>query len=220
MPTDDVKALSAVPYDLLMEIQKGVMEYRYRGIATLKNPFDLAIYPLLLEELRPRTLIELGSHMGGSALWFADLAARLGFSMQVYSIDLEKVAGVSQEGITFLQGDARRLGDVLDDRLLGGLAHPWLVIEDADHHYETTLAALRFFDRWLLAGDYIVVEDGILSDMRVADLYEGGPARAIDTFLGESGARYSIDRRYCDYFGRNVTWNVNGYLRRAMTAAP
>jgi len=213
MAANDRDTASAVPYELLMSIQKGTMEYRYRGVSMLKNPFDIALYPLLLEELRPRTLIEIGSHKGGSAMWFADLAARLGFPMAVYSVDLAKVADVIEEEITFLQGDARKLGDVLDDRVLGGLAHPWLVVEDSDHQYQTTLAVLRFFDRWLSAGDYIVVEDGILSDMRAADTYDGGPERAIRTFLGKYGARYSIDRRYCDYFGRNVTWNVNGYIR-------
>ena len=190
------------------------MEYRYRGIPTLKNPFDLAIYPLLLDALRPATLIEIGSHRGGSALWFSDLAARLGFPMQIYSIDIAKVTDVSQHGITFLQGDARRLGDALDDHFLAGLPHPWLVVEDSDHQFRTTLAALRFFDHWLLPSDYIAVEDGILTDMRAAETFEGGPARAIETFLSESSDRYSIDRRYCDYFGHNVTWNTNGYIRR------
>ncbi len=64
------------------------------------------------------------------------------------------------------------------------------------------------------AGEYIVIEDGILSDMRVAALYDGGPLLAIEQFLERNGGRYEVDRNYCDYFGSNVTWNVNGYLRR------
>ena len=90
------------------------------------------------------------------------------------------------------------------------------MIDDADHrHYETTLAVLRFFDPLMAAGEYIVIEDGILTDMRVAGDYGGGPALAIHDFLAGAGGRYEIDRTYCDYFGRNVTWNVDGYLRRA-----
>jgi cephalosporin hydroxylase len=73
---------------------------------------------------------------------------------------------------------------------------------------------LEFFDPWLRLGEYIVIEDGILSDMRVADLYDGGPLRAIDEFLAENAGRYEIYRGLCDCFGRNVTWNVNGYVRR------
>lgn len=32
---------------------------------------------------------------------------------------------------------------------------------------------------------------------------------------GIRGNQETIDRDYCDYFGENVSWNVNGYLRRA-----
>src|SRR5258708_34070910 len=55
--------------------------------------------------------------------------------------------------------------------------------------------------------------------MRVAGLYEGGPLRAIHDFLARTGGRYEGDRGLCDYFGRNVTWNVDGYLRRVGWAA-
>jgi cephalosporin hydroxylase len=206
---------SDIPYDLLMSIQAGTMTWRYRGLPTLKNPFDLALYPLLLDELRPRTLLEIGSHAGGSALWFADTAATLGLELVVHSVDLAVPMNAEHPRVNFHAGDGRDLGATFSKEFLASLPKPWLVIEDADHQYRTTLAALRFFDPWLSPGDYIVVEDGILSDMRVAGAFGGGPAQAIDDFLGEAGeGRYEIDRRYCDYFGRNVTWNVDGWLRR------
>ena len=64
------------------------------------------------------------------------------------------------------------------------------------------------------AGESIVIEDGILTDMRVADQYGGGPLHAIHEFLAKHRGAYEIDRALCDTFGRNVTWNVDGYLRR------
>jgi cephalosporin hydroxylase len=208
------EALSAIPYDLLMSIQGGTMVWRHRGLPTLKNPFDLALYPLLLAEIRPRTLIEIGSHAGGSALWFADTAAALGIELAVHSVDLIRPSDVTDARVTFHSGNGRDLGATFSDAFLASLPKPWLVVEDADHHYETTLAALRFFDRWVAPGDYVVVEDGILSDMRVAADYGGGPARATADFLAQHAhGRYEVDRGYCDYFGRNVTWNVDGWLR-------
>lgn len=196
---------SDIPYDLLMKIQQGTMAYRYRGVPMLKNPFDLALYSLLLEEVQPKTLIEIGSHAGGSALWFAEQRP-----MRVISIDLE-VPRLKHPSITFLHGDARSLRSTLD---IDDVAHPLLVVEDSDHRASTTAAVLDFFDEHLQSGEYIVIEDGILSDMRVAAQYEGGPLRAIHEFLARKPDRYEIDRTYCDYFGRNVTWNVDGYLRR------
>ena len=202
--------MTDIPYDLLMKIQQGTMAYRYRGIPMLKNPFDLALYPLLLERARPQTLIEIGSYSGGSALWFADQAP----GMRVLSVDLKRVTEVSHASVTFLEGDARDLGAVLTPQLLASIDRPLLVIEDSSHLASTTAAVLDFFDRTLLPGELIVIEDGILSAMRVADSYEGGPLRAIHEFIARTNGRYEIDRTLCDYFGTNVTWNIDGYLRR------
>lgn len=200
--------MSEIPYELLMKIQQGTMAYRYRGVPMLKNPFDLALYPMLLECAQPQTLIEIGTHAGGSALWFADQRP----GMQVLSIDLQTPEGVSHPSVEFLRGDAHRLGEVLTD--MESLARPLLVIEDSSHMAGTTAAVLDFFDRWMHPGEYVVVEDGILTDMRVADAYGGGPLRAIHDFLARTHGRYEIDRTFCDYYGRNMTWNVDGYLRR------
>lgn len=198
--------MSDIPYELLMKIQQGTMAYSYRGVPMLKNPFDLALYPLLLERAQPRTLIEIGSHRGGSAMWFADQRP----GMRVISVDLQPPA-VEHPNVQFLQGDATRLGDVLE---MQALERPLLVVEDSNHLAATTAAVLDFFDRWLRPGEFIVIEDGILTAMRAADSYGGGPLRAIHEFLARTGGRYEIDRTLCDWFGTNVTWNVDGYLRR------
>ena len=205
---------SEIGYELLMKIQLGAMAYRYRGVPLQKNPFDLAIYLLLLDQARPRTLIEIGSCQGGSAIWFSDQASLLELGMKVLSIDLEVPTRVTSPSVKFLQGDARELGTVLPPSLMKELPRPLMVVEDSSHLAGTTTAVLEFFDEWLRSGEYIVIEDGILSDMRVAHLYDGGPLRAIEAFLEKSVGKYEVDRGLCDYFGRNVTWNVNGYLRR------
>lgn len=202
--------MTDLPYELLMKIQHGTMAYRYRGVPMLKNPFDLALYPLLLERAEPATLIEIGTHAGGSAMWLADQRP----GMEVLSVDLETPPDVSHPAVRFLRGDAHRLGDVLSGEVMQSLARPLLVVEDSSHHAATTAAVLDFFDPWLRPGEYIVVEDGILTAMRAGDAYGGGPLRAIHDFLARTQGRYEVDRTFCDYFGRNVTWNVDGYLRR------
>jgi cephalosporin hydroxylase len=202
--------VSEIPYELLMKIQQGAMAYRYHGIPLLKNPFDLALYPLLLDRVKPRTLIEIGSHAGGSALWFADQLP----GMRVLSIDLQPPSGISHPAVTFLKGDARDLAGVITREAMQALERPLLVVEDSSHLSGTTAAVLDFFDPWLRPGEFMVVEDGILTAMRAAETYDGGPLRAIHEFLARTCPRYEIDRSLCDYFGTNVTWNVDGYLRR------
>lgn len=205
---------TAIPYDLLMQIQRGTMAYEYKGIATLKNPFDLALYPLLFQRTRPRSVIEIGSNAGGGAVWMADQLAMIGVDAHVYSLDIAPVTGVSHDRVTFLTGDGRNPGGTFPAAFVASLPRPLLVIEDADHHYVTTRAVMAHFAPLMRVGEYLLIEDGILGDMRVADSYGGGPKKAIDEFLAEHRHDWEIDRGYCDYFGRNVTWNVDGYLRK------
>jgi cephalosporin hydroxylase len=204
---------SALPKNLIDTVQKGALAYRYKGIPTWKDPFDLAIYSMLLWQLKPASIIEIGSNQGGSALWLHDVMTNYGVACEIHSVDIRPPT-LCVPGITFHQGDARNLGAILDASLLRRLQRPLFVIEDSDHQARTTLAVLNFFDPWLQRGEFIVVEDGIITDMGDAGLYGGGPSAAISAFLSGKPGRYAVDRECCDWFGQNVTWNVNGYLRR------
>lgn len=205
---------SALPKWLLRSLEVGSLGYSYKGIPTAKDPFDFALYSVLLWRTKPRTIIEIGSYRGGSALWLADTMRSFGVSCRIHSVDLNKVTDVTAPDITFYRGDADQLDAVFDEAFMAGIERPLLVIEDASHRADDCLAVLRFFDRWLRPDEYIVIEDGIISDMGDAHHYDGGPVPAIHRFLAEQSGAYEIDRTYCDWFGRNVTWNTDGYLRR------
>ncbi len=217
MREDRLAAGCSLPRRHLETIQRGTMNYTYKGVPTYKNPFDLALYQVLLWETKPRTLIEIGSAAGGSASFFADVLRSFEVDCRIHSIDLHPPAGRAPPGVTFHRGDARDLAAALTPELMAATPRPLLVVEDADHRTETTLAVLRFFDAWLEPGEYVVVEDGIVDDLFEADFVAGlggGPRLALAQFMRERGADYEIDTRLCDYFGTNLTWNVNGYLRR------
>ena len=199
---------------VLQSIQHGHLNYRYRGIPALKSPFDLALYPMLLWEARPRSIVEIGSNCGGSALWLADTMRAFGLWTQIHSVDVNPVTDFAVPGVTFHHGDARCLDQCLSPQFMRRLPRPLLVIEDSDHHKDTVLAVLRFFHEWLLPGEYIIIEDGIVTELGIADEFAGGPQAAIAEFLAQHPDDYEIDARYCDFFGRNVTYAVNGYFRR------
>ena len=204
-----------LPLRALESLQIGSLKYSYRGIPMLKNPFEVALYQTLLWQAKPQTIIEIGSYLGASALWMADLMRSFGLSGQVLSIDIQPPdASFERDDIRFIAGDARRLGETLSAEILSTLPRPLLVIEDSVHDVETTLAVLRFFDRVLEPGEYIVIEDGLVTDLGVAHRFSGGPGRAISQFLLESEGRYQIDSAFCDHYGHNFTGNPNGYLRR------
>ena len=208
---------SDIPQDLLDSVQKGVFRTFYRGVFFLKSPFDIGIYMQLLSKLKPRSVVEIGCKHGGSALWFADMMTAQGVAdPKVVAVDIEPAVKFTDPRITFLKGDAGRLQDVLPRSLLKSLPRPLMVVEDSSHRYQESTAVLNFFDEWLRPGEYIVIEDGSVShfqDGRYAK-FEDGPNRAVRDFLTAHPDGYEIDLQLCDHYGRNVTYNPNGWLRR------
>ena len=195
------------------DIQRGVFSQRYKGRKLALGPFDMANYLQLIGDMRPGCVIEVGAYEGGRALWLADAMAALGLPPKVISIDLVPPKAIDAPGVTFLEGDASRLGDVLSEDLLAALPRPLLVIEDSAHTREAASAVLEFFDPHLGPGDYIVIEDGVIQTMMEA-AEPAGVSRAVLAFLGRRGGDYEIDTSICDRFGYNATHNPNGWLRR------
>ena len=204
---------SAIPLRLLRSVQVATFAYSYRGVACFKNPFDLALYTLLIGRVRPATLVEIGSAAGGSALWFADQCRAHGLETTVISVDIRVPRRVDDPAVQFIEGDVHALEQSRLPELLARCDRPLLVIEDGPHTFEGCTAALQFFHRYMQSGEYLIIEDGILRDLGYREL-RSGPTRAIKAFLKHHADDYVVDREMCDFFGRNVTWNPNGYLRR------
>lgn len=208
---------TVAPTPLLDTVQRGVFRSVYRGVPFLKSPFDIGIYLQLLSMQQPKSVVEIGTKHGGSALWFADMLSAAGVDAPVVvSIDINPMAAFTDRRIHFLEGAAQTLGNVLTAAVFDALPRPLLVVDDSSHLYDDALAVLRFFDTVLRPGERIVIEDGVVRHLGdpVYRRYEDGPNRAVSDFLAETGDRYAIDVALCDHYGRNVTYNPNGYLLR------
>ena len=201
------------PGSVLQPIQRGVLSYKYKGVPCLKSPIDICIYMKLLWDLKPGTIIEIGSKHGGSALFFADLMQSYGLETHVYSIDLER-PDLTDPRITFLEGDVNHLDDSFAAHGLSDCPRPWFVNEDSAHTYAGCLAALRVLGREMQTGDLLAMEDGNLVELGLSERYDGGPNRAIAEFFEASPDVFEIATELCDMFGQNATYNPNGYLRK------
>jgi len=177
----------------------------YRGLVNLKSPFDVALYPRLIWELQPRSIIELGSFHGGSGLWFADqldtLCQRRG---AVHSFDLHGKVVSARARHPRLHFHSVDLTDLqsFDREMLAALPHPWLVVDDA---HVNVLGVLRHLDAFMQRNDYYVIEDVFMN--ATPDVLAA--ARTIEE-LG-----YLVDTHYTDAFGYNVTCAPNGWLRKS-----
>lgn len=168
----------------------------------------------LIFEQKPATIVEIGSFKGGSALFFADISAAYGARSQVVSVDREKVGADLDERVKFVEGDATRLAECALNDALPQLPRPWLVIEDSAHTSEACRAVLDYFASRMLAGDVLVIEDGVLDDLGWSAEYQGGPNRALAEFFEVNPGVFRVMTEYTDFFGRNATYNPNAYLEK------
>jgi cephalosporin hydroxylase len=175
--------------------------FRWRGVPCFKTIHDLAIYAMLIDELRPGTIIELGSGTGGSALFFADLCTATGLTTRITSVD-NKVGEVSDPRIDFVRSDCQ---DWLE--ATAGAKHriqrPCLLVEDFHGDLGGFFAHI---DTILEAGDYLFIEDSQNKQNRIAELIADRP--------------YLIDSKYTDFFGINCTSAINSiFIKNAGTGA-
>jgi cephalosporin hydroxylase len=193
----------------LKGIQKGHHNTIYRGVNCVKSPFDYVIYQMIIEEVKPDLIIEIGSFEGGSALYLADLLELHGKG-EVHTIDVEdridKRVRENKRIEFFFEGfEKYNLGLAEGKKVI--------VIEDGSHQYKDTLSAMNKFATVVSLNSYLIVEDGIVDALGLSREHKGGPVRAIKEFLPENN-NFEIAYNWCDFFGKNATFNVIGYLKR------
>lgn len=191
-------------------IYSGTFHVRYRNISAIRCPFDYVLYQMIITQVRPDLVIEIGTNYGGTTLYIADMMDAIGQGT-VHSIDIVKKTGELVEKHPriklFTKGwEAYDVSEAKDFNTI-------LVIEDASHVYEDTLRALRKFSPLVSRESYYIVEDGIINELGREQGFHGGPLRAIREFLSENND-FIVDRASCNMFGKNATFNVNGYLKR------
>lgn len=194
----------------LKDINRGHHEVTYRGVKAIRNPFDYLIYQMIISEVRPDLIIEVGTNHGGSAFYMADLLDSLGHGM-IHSIDItDRVPKEVKNHLRIkLFFDGWENYDLENTQGYDKI----LVIEDGSHMYHDSMGAMVKFKDLVDVGSYLIVEDGIIDELGLSQDYDGGPKRAISEFLVKY-PEFEIDRKWCDFFGSNATFNVDGYLKR------
>jgi len=193
-----------------LSVYRGHFNVTYRGVSAIRCPFDYVIYQMIICQVKPDLIIEIGTDYGGSTLYMADLLDTLG-SGTIHSIDIEKKTGDLVQKHPriklFTEG-----WEKYDLALAKGFSKI-LVIDDASHMYEDTLGAMNKLAPLVSVGSYFIVEDGIVNEIGKEKGFHGGPLRSIREFLAVN-KNFVVDREYCDMFGKNATFNINGYLKR------
>jgi cephalosporin hydroxylase len=195
----------------LKTIEIGHHNFEYNGLKSLKCPFDYLNYQMIIDEVKPDLIIEIGTHFGGNSLYLADLL-QLRNRGVLHTIDVNEYGDLSK-----LDSHPRI------KRFLGGYENydtnqimefeNVLIIDDGSHQYRDVLNSLNKFNKFVTINSYFIVEDGVLSELGYKESYEGGPLRAIEEFLKEN-KNFIIDEKWINFFGKNATFNPKGYLKK------
>jgi len=194
----------------IQTIADGHHKVTYKGIRAVRCPFDYVMYQMIIWKVKPDLVIEVGANAGGGALYIADLLDTIGKG-EVHSIDIKDIVDPkarAHERITFFMDG----WDAYDLNLTKGF-ETILIIEDASHQYKDTIGVLNKFHHLVTKGSYFIIEDGIVNALGVERKFDGGPLKALREFLPEH-PQFIVDRKWCDMFGINATFNVNGYLKK------
>jgi len=180
-------------------MSQGKMEcLTWKGKPLFKTAYDFAILPMLIWELKPATVFELGSGTGASACWMADVLEGFKLDTWVHSADLNPV-DMRHPKVRFVAGDCMSPETLFGAELLSSAPHPFLIVEDA---HKNVREVLLYLDRFLTKGDYLIVEDSLKKH------------EELNAFLSERPGRYRVDTRYTDFFGRNATSAIDSIFVR------
>ncbi|MBK7679345.1 MAG: class I SAM-dependent methyltransferase [Chitinophagaceae bacterium] len=195
----------------LKDIDAGHHKVTYKGVPAIKCPFDYVLYQMIITEIKPDLIIEIGTNKGGSSLYLADLL-ELNNNGELHTIDLPDT---KENELLLSHHRVKLFKEGFGGYDTSNLKNfkKIVVIEDGSHMYEDVLATMEKFAPFVTPGSYMIVEDGIVTELGLEKQFHGGPQKAIRDFISKSKV-FDIDRKWCDFFGTNATFNVNGYLKK------
>jgi len=212
----------------------------WKGVAFGKSAYCVATYTQLIQELQPKTIIDIGSWCGGSALWFADMTEILVGKdfCKVVSTDIcgdnfhEKAK--AHPKIEFHEIDSNRIDELFTEEFCKTLPHPWFACEDGHFGFQKIMET---FHKRMLPGDYLMVEDTapvfdqfyrarIDSKLqgKIFTEEEAAAAHEEQDVTMEKGVitqkygldypdKYRVDSKYQDMFGYNAGKSMNAMLK-------
>lgn len=189
-----------------------VQPINYMGVKLYKNPLDLWIVQEIIHEVKPDFFVEIGTALGGAALYYAHLFDILGRG-EVIAIDTHKENFQARHSrIHFLEGDAASQ-EMINEVHLACQGKVTIVNHDADHRKDVVLRDLNAYCDLVSLGSYLIVEDGfvdIFNDHWPDKDNWDGPLSAIEEFLKDH-PEFNVNKRWQKFI---ATYSPCGYLER------
>lgn len=182
------------------EIQKlysqGVIScMKWKDAPLMKTTTDLAILNMLIWELKPGCIVEIGSGNGSSAEYFSDITQVYKLNTKIVTFDINPVQK-QYERVSYNYGDCNNIETFNCIEKFIDKDKPTLFVEDAHVNVSGTLKKLLTYAK---PGDYFFVEDGALKQKELQEVM--------------SSQGLYLDRYYLDFFGKNSSSSMNGIFK-------
>jgi cephalosporin hydroxylase len=191
-----------------MFFEAWAQEHRpWLGTSIIKYPTDMFLYQMILTKCRPDVLIETGSYLGGSALFYATIMDLMGHG-QVLSIDVTQRTRPIHPRLTFRIGRSTAY-DTLEfvKEFVGNKT--CMVTLDSNHLRSHVKRELHFYSPYVSVGQYLVVEDTFPNHK--INIEERGPKAALDSWL-PNHPEFIMEPLENAFAG--ISQNIGGYLKR------
>jgi cephalosporin hydroxylase len=159
-------------------------------------------------------VVETGTYEGGSALYMASIFDLLERG-HVISVDVVRRRDVTHPRVDFVIGSSTDgvLFDEVASRVASLRPAQLMVLLDSDHSAGHVRDELKLYAELLRPGEYIVVEDGCIDELRMYRHGRPGPLKALEEFV-KSDPRFEIDEKRSSQF--LLSHSPKGWLRRVM----
>jgi cephalosporin hydroxylase len=184
----------------------------WMGVPVLKLPLDLWVYQEVVYETSPDVIVETGTHMGGSSLFFANLFDLTG-NGRVITVDIEHPPGAVMpvhRRIEYLLGSSTspEVAEAVRSRIRAD--ERIMVILDSDHSERHVREELALYAPLVTPGCYLVVEDTNVNGHPVFRSHGPGPMEALEDFLAHN-PEFASDLHRERFM---VTFSPRGWVRR------
>ena len=190
-----------------------VLNTDWMGVRAMKCPLDMWVFQEIMYETSPDVIVETGTMVGGSALYFASILDQLGKG-RVITVDiLDYLDKPQHDRITYLTGSSTSEEIIARIRESIAPGEKVMVFLDSDHSKAHVQRELELYSGLVTEGNYLIVEDTHLNGHPIftpAVPPGPGPMEAVQEFLSEN-PEFVADRSREKY---GLTFNPNGFLKR------
>ncbi len=181
------------------------------GVPIWQNVLDLWTIQETIAEIRPALLIETGTNLGGSALFYAHVMDLLEEG-RIVTIDIVDLHELDHPRVTFLHGSSTDPAIVERVRAEAASADgPVMVILDGNHDRDHVAQELELYAPMVTPGSLLLSQDGVIDELFLFRGDRPGPLPANRDFL-KRHPEFEHDAERNDRF--LLTHHPLGWMRR------